>query len=245
MKKTILTAVALFILSISQINAQSASFANGPADAAALSMGGMQYDTPARALFGTEKLYVGATYMMWQPSMLNASRINADFRMKVSDKFAFTGRYRMNMMQKMDVTNEAGAIVSSFSPKDNMFELGLGFGFGNFALSAAGKLITSNLQADAGATAFGFDAAATYRIGNLLAAAHIRNIGQKLTYNGASYPLPTRAGISVSDKFALAEKHSLEVAADVDYQLTANYNAVIAAIGAGYCYNNLIKLRLG
>lgn len=237
-----------FILTFSAVgaDAQALSFINAAPDAASLAMGSAQGCMPTASIFSSDRGYAGATYMMWQPNGVTATKINVGGRFRISDKFALVAGYRSNLYEKFEITDATSTIAGTFTPKESLAEVGAAFGIGDrLALSLTGKLITSTLQSNKGGSALGVDLGAAYAIDAFYVGAHLRNFGSKISYGANSYPLPTRVGIEASDRWSFAGAHSVTLNVDADYQLPENGRSFVASAGLAYSFKELISLRAG
>lgn len=108
----------------------------------------------------------------------------------------------------------------------------------NLSLGANARLIRQNL-ATVSATGVALDLGATGSFGATAVSAVVQNLGPSLSYDGASYPLPSQIRFGASHRF-LQERLLLAA----DYNIPRDYYKD-ARVGAEFRAHPLVSLRMG
>ena len=253
MRKVIITYIALLLLTVGSVHAQSVPFVNFNGDARTAAMGNAGSVLPgafavrqnmAATVLSAEKAQVGASYLSWQPNAIQSTNINVGGYYNTG-KITIGAGFSHNGYDKMELTNEFGVPTETVTPKDMMVELGLGIGFtSNLSGGVALRFINSDIGVDK-ASAVGIDLSLMYALDKLRAGLTVSNIGSAVKYRDIEYNLPSRAKLGLAYQLVDVDKHSLQAAADVGYQFVSDYSGVLGGVGAEYLFNNMVAVRGG
>ena len=120
-----------------------------------------------------------------------------------------------------------------------MAGVGAGFAITKFlSLGGTVKYLKMSLDKNTNYSAVCGDVMLAGSFAGFNVAAGVREIGSKM--NG--YSLPTSISLGMGYGASFAEKHRLEVRADVDYYLC---KAISIGAGAKYCWNNMVTVSGG
>jgi len=245
MRKTIISLCA-FVLGTLALNAQALPILNVPTDAKTLATGATAGPSVAQLSQGKSMIEAGVSYMNWAPSSAPSSIIALDAGGHFG-KMAIKLFGNFYNSQPYDLVSEQGVVTSSFTPKNSMLGLGLGFAVTkNIAVGANLKSISSNIAQDATATAFAADVILAYSTEALNLAAGVYNLGATLDYGYGAYSLPSLGrvnaqyklpfGLAVNAEGAYLFEGGVMGGAGLDYEI-----AKIVDIRAGYHFGDAQK----
>lgn len=255
MKKRYFSSILFLTFSLAVSYSQSVTFLNTPSDARTAAMGNAGYvlSSPFAVQYNSASVMpayesstaVGASLLMWQPQIADATLFNVAGYHKVNN-FAIMAAFRSNKMGDIAMTNENGTILGSFSPSEYALEVGMGYNVSPyFSLGVSLRHISSQMTKDVKANSLATDISMLYHRDKLRLGLGISNLGSKIDYGDAKYQLPTRVKSGIAYHFSLSEEHALITTADLFYQLTSNYNGIASGLGAEYNYKKLFALRAG
>lgn len=229
----------IFIL-LTLLLAAQAAFAQSvpellvPADARALSMGGVALQPDAN------KLDVKAFYGMWAPGSARNTLVGGDAFFRAGERVNITVEGRAFMDKSYDSASATSQVTGAFRPLSWIAGAGVSFGISEaFAVGVKARMVSSAIAETAKGSAFCGDVYASYTGGIVSASVGVRNLGSKINYGGASsYSLPALAAVQGSVK----PLNGFTVGAEVDYLFEG---ALMAGLGLEYCIADIVSLRGG
>ena len=247
MKKTITVLLAALVCSLSFAQEKVAmGFASIPHDPVSLSMGGVSAvsNVAVRSIDDT-KLDVNAAYAMWAPqSGVSTSNINVNVFGKIGEKIGYDVEFANLSGKAYQLYSDTGIAAGTFKPADMAIKAGVSYNIlSNLSVGVNVNYLSSKLASSASYSSVAADAMVAALFGGFKIAAGVTNIGGKVKGNdGNSYGLPTAATVLGAYKVEAGEKSVVNIAAQIDYFLSAG---VRAGFGAGYTFNDLVSVRAG
>ena len=182
---------------------------------------------------------------LWQTSGINFNLTNVSARVRIVEGLTAGIEYTSNKMGEMTLYSENGQPTGTFQPGEMAASLRVSYNpLQKLNLNAAGKIIRSALTDDNTGQCYAADLGAIYKIGNSFAAGiAIENLGGNIDYGYGAYPLPTTYKAGLDGTVCLKGKHSVEFAADGGIMPAGS--ALLASLGTGYVYDNMISIRCG
>lgn len=255
MKKGVFLCVVISILTVAVVKGQSVSFLNFPADARQMAMGNggftlpsvfsARYNTAAILSEPNHRMGLGASYLKWQPQMINSSLVNAGGFYQ-QGKFGISAGVHYHSLGKTDVSDGQGNVTGTFSPTEYSLELGAAYLIlPQLSAGITLRHIGSKMSQDNNGSSFAADVSVLYFKEFLRIGLGISNIGGKINYGYGDYNLPTRLKAGMSYQLLSNEKHAVLAVLDAGYQLHPDYSGIVAGIGAEYLFRDLVAFRAG
>lgn len=227
------------VLSLMILLAAQAAFAQAvpslmvPADARSLSMGGVAL--PAEA----SKLDVQAFYSLWAPKSAGNTLAGGEVFFRAGERVALTLEGRTFLDKPYEIASSQGQVKGTFRPSDLILGAGVSVGFSDaFGMTLKGRFVSSSIAENAKGTAFCADLSVDYTGDMAFASLGVRNLGSKISYGAAAYPLPMMAALSGG----VRPLDGMTVGAEVDYLFSG---ALMAGLGLEYCIADIVSLRGG
>lgn len=201
------------------------------------------FSNSATLPFTPGKLDAGLSYEAWAPSGVRTSYLDAGVSFKAGSRAALSLGFASGTGEAYTLTDDAGNISGTVSPKDLL--VGGGFGFKiseSFGVGANVRYASQNYGSGS-LSAISADAAVHYRKDALGVSAGVVSVGSSVKgASGETYLLPASAFLAADYIMAIAPSSTLEAALDIDYFLSGGLSA---ALGAQYSYNDMIFVRTG
>ena len=258
MRKTILL-FSILLANVLFVNGQSASFVEIIPDARAASMGAtgvasnngafsLYHNTAALALI-ENKAGAGYSYTPWMNSFRKGYALHtvAGYY-QISPKIgAVTVGYRYFTLPKYERIGNNGESKGNYNPDEMSFDLGYAYAItAELGIAANVRYIRSAIEKDQTGTAFAGDLSLYYTKNSFAVGLSLMNLGQKISYYGEKYEMPTKVKLGGSYSYLLGEQHMLTGNAEVAYKfLPSDYSGVEGGIGAEYTYKNMLSARAG
>lgn len=238
-------------------NSEAASFLKITPDARSAGMGNVGtalepdafsfYHNAAATVFSAERGAVAYSYTPWMRDIVSGSALNSFGGFyKIGSKQSVVAGFRHFSHPDVNISDENGNILTNFAPKEWSLDLGYARML-THELSVALTLhyIQSDMGsyngADAG-SAVAFDLgvyycrqmaaldSATWSVG-----LQIANIGSKIKYMDTRYDLPGKVNLGGAVHLPFSEKHVLNAAMDLGYQILPSGSTTFeAGLGAEY-----------
>lgn len=255
MKKGVFLCVVISILTVAVVKGQSVSFLNFPADARQMAMGNggftlpsvfsARYNTAAILSEPNHRMGLGASYLKWQPQMINSSLVNAGGFYQ-QGKFGISAGVHYHSLGKTDVSDGQGNVTGTFSPTEYSLELGAAYLIlPQLSAGVSLRHIGSKMGQKNNGSSFSADISLLYFKESLRVGVGVSNIGGKINYGYEDYSLPSRLKAGLSYQFFSNEKHAVLALLDAGYQIHPNYSGIVGGIGGEYLFRDLIALRAG
>jgi hypothetical protein len=253
MKRYFASIIMLIVVALSY--GQSIPFLNFFSDARTAAMGNTGFvvaspfavnrNTAAFMLNNPLSTEVGASYLSWQPQVTNSTLINAAGYTK-HNNIGLAAGVRYHTLNAIEITDEQGNALESFSPSEYTMEVGFGYRLKPaIALGVSLRYISSDMGGEKKSSAIASDISALYNNKNLSAGVGVSNLGSKINYGNSEYDLPARIQSGISYRFLDKEEYSVMGVADAAYQISSGSNGLVSGIGAEYTYKKLASLRAG
>ena len=254
----LLTACAVSFAQEDASQTAALSFVQFGKDAAADAMGGASlasssslawasFTNAAAMPFSSSKGDVAVSYQLWQPTSTHYVSLGGGFNIK--DKVGIGFGATAGIDGKYTGTSDSGQSLKDFSPMDIQANVGVAYRFVEWvSIGVNGRMAMEKVADGYTLSSFMADAFVMGGYGDFKAALGVQNIGTKASYGKSSdvdtkYPVPASAALGLSYAPVFAEKHALEVNADMRYSLCGL--GFGAAVGAGYTYNGMVSVRGG
>lgn len=238
----ILPAAALFAQDAASVAMPSSVL---PRNVRTLSMGGLTTsDAAAVRLLGDDALDINASWYSWSPKGNPSNDINLDAFAKLSNRFALSAQFGMDIAPAYDIYDEQGTKGGFYAPKDMMVKLGAAFRITPIiSIEASARYLSSSLTSKSSYSAFGGDVLAAASFGGAKVAAGVTSLGTSVkASDGTSFGIPAAATVAGKYTLSFAEKHSLDAGAQVDFFFKGGLRA---GAGLEYGFNDLAFVRLG
>ena len=253
MKKTIIVAGALMLFFPLLSNAQSLPMTAVETDAASLGTAGASltdtksvayaaFGNPAAVTFSEIKMDAAAGYTMWGPT--GAGIINAAGAYNLDGKLGFAAGFQYGMNKPYDIIDGSGAVKGSFTPSDMRLNAGFSYRFlSNVSAGVNLGYASSTLAEGYSYGAVEADVYAMAEFSDLSVVLGVTNLGTGVTSaTVAKFSLPAAVALGAGYNMEFAQKHTIDLRADVDYYLQ---DGVAAAFGAEYLFDKMVAVRAG
>ena len=248
MKK--LFAFAVSVLLACGLYAQDAAqvampFSAIPRNVRTLSMGGISSgEDVAVRIFGEDKLDASLSWYSWAPSSAASNDINADVFARLGQRLGLSAQFALDNGPRYDIYNETGVKGGFFVPKDMMFKLGASYRIlPSLSAGATFRYMNSSLTSKVSYSAVAADVIAAYDLGPAKVAAGVTNLGTSVkAADGTAFGIPTAATVAGDWSMTFAEKHSIDVKAQIDWFFKGGLRA---GAGAEYGFADMAFLRVG
>ncbi len=255
MKKIIISiSVILVSLGLSAQNT-GANFLTDSPDAQAVAMGGASvameadaysfWNNPAAVSFSERKMAVGVSYGLMQPQLSKANMASVAGFGKITDKLSIEAAGKFYMHKPYDLVNSEGMYDGTFTPME--FTVGVGAAYQILPCLSAGlglNYISSDIGGPKTASAFSANVGVFFQMKGFSAGLRASNLGTSVNYGGeTSYPLPMDIALGAGYKVGKADKHNLDINAQVS-MIPAN-SAINAAAGLRYNYARYFHIAAG
>lgn len=183
-------------------------------------------------------------YSLWQPSAMKSNVIGFGGAFNFNNKFGIAGGFSYGINPEYEIYDATGIAKGTFKPSQTQVNVGLSWRFIPYLgigvnLGYAGQSLTETDKYGA----FNTDIFLMSQFKGVKIAAGISNLGSSVaSASGVKFSLPTSVTLGVGYDATFAEKHAIDVNADVDYYF---YKAFSLALGAGYAFNDLLFVRAG
>lgn len=210
-----------------------------------LAMGGAHIATPDNSPLSGAIVEIGADKIYWRRNAINYNLTNYAARVGILPSLCVGLDVTTNAMEEMTLYNENGQRMGTTLASELCAALNVTYApLPTTVFRLTGKYIRSALTDNDYANCPAVDIGGIWKInGQIAVGAAIENLGPDIDYGYGGYPLPATAKVGVYGRFSLAERHELEAA--VDLGAMPSYATVIASIGTGYTFNDMLALRLG
>lgn len=179
----------------------------------------------------------GASFQMWQPS--STSYISVGGAYKVAGKVTIRLDGSFGSGAAYDLRSGLGGSATSFSPKETVAHLGVGYRFiEKLGVEIGGRYISNGLAPDYSISGFSADVLLKGYLGACTLAAGVTNLGPSVE----GCPLPSAIAFAVAYGSKFSELHSVKLELDAKYFLSAGIGA---SFGAEYGYNDMLFVRAG
>ncbi len=189
-------------------------------------------------------LDASAAFQYWTPALSSQAHVSAGVAYKPMDRLGVAVGYTLENLSAYEVMEEPGAVSGTFYPKNHVFALGAGYGFGAHLSAGVNFRYARQIPAP-GAVSAGVSAdlfvAWQFRPG-LRVSAGVSTLGPALVSGGQSYRQPSSFTVAGSWSAPLGQQHSLDLLADADLFFAGTFSA---ALGAQYAWNKLLYARAG
>lgn len=185
---------------------------------------------------GDKKLYVGASYGIWQPSYADNSIISAAGSFKTTERLDIGASFKNFSYSPYDIITESGSASreGSFTPKEFNAAIGASFAITPaLSVGAAARILEYSLSNDVSSTVLGLDLGLCYTLSGLRAGLSLNNLGSGL-------PSLLKAGALYGQQ--LGEQSAISFQAEADYMFSG---AFMAGAGVEYAFKDLAFLRCG
>ena len=200
------------------------------------SVAGAAFSNAAVIPFSESRLDASAGYTRWQPTSGNV--ISAAGAYTIDDKVGVALGFNYGLNRPYELAGD------SYMPTDMQVSAGVSWRFLPFlAVGANLGYAGSRLAHGHAYNAFNSDLFLMGKVAGFKIAAGMSNLGSKITSaSGEEFSLPTSLSLGLGYDKVFAQKHGVDVLADVDYYLAGN---VRVAAGASYTYNDFVTVRAG
>lgn len=252
MKKTIFIAGALMLFFPLFSNAQALPMTAVETDAAGLGTAGANLTSEyvAYAAFGNSaalpfsetKMDAAAGYTLWGPT--GAGIINAAGAYNLDGKLGFAAGFQYGMNKPYDIIDGSGAVKGSFTPSDMRLNAGLSYKLlSNISAGVNVGYATSTIAEGYSYGAVEADIYAMAKFSELSVVFGVTNLGTGIaSATGAKFSLPAAVALGAGYNMNIAQNHTIDLRADVDYYLK---DGIAAAFGAEYLFNDMVAVRAG
>lgn len=236
-------------------NAQALPFIGAEYSPAASAKGGISsvettsiayasFSNTAVVPFSDQKGDFAAGYTLWQPTLSKVNVISAAGAYNIKNKFGVAGGFSYGMHPGYEAFDEAGTSKGMFKPSDFMLNLGFSWRFIDWlALGINMEYASQKLAESHNYGAVSTDIFLMTKVNGFKGALGLSNLGTKVTAaNGDKFSLPSSFTAGLGYDCIFAEKHKLDVNAELNYYF---YKAFSAALGAGYTFNEMISVKAG
>ena len=224
----------ILILAAQSAFAQAVPALLVPADARALSMGGVALQPDAN------KLAVKAFYSMWAPKSAGNTLVGGDVFFHAIGRVSLSFEGCAFLGKPYETTFAQGQAGTTFQPVDWLAGAGVKVSISDaFAVGVKARMVSSAIAENAKGLAFCGDLNFSYTGSIATASVGVRNFGSKINYGGdASYSLPTLAALQGS----VEPLDGFTIGAEVDYLFAG---ALMAGLGLEYTIADIVSLRGG
>lgn len=185
------------------------------------------------------KFAAGAAFSMWAPKTANSKIAGLGAWGKINDKLAIGLDARYIMGQAYDVVNDLGYVSSTFSPNDIHATAAVSYKIIDcLSVGVGAKFVSSKLEENVSAMAFGADVSVAFNRNGLSAALAACNLGSSLTY-GKSKPVALPAMVKAGVAYNIV---GLTASAEADYLFDG---AFMAGLGLEYSIKDIAFIRAG
>ena len=237
-----LTATVIALLSVPASRAQSFSsfILSGRADV--LATGDLSFLTPD---LDAGRISAGVSYGKWMPATLDYSAIQAGAFFAANENLGFRLDYRKNLFATINLIDFNGNEKGSFRPEEERILAGVSLRFAEkFYVDVNAKYLNTWMP-DHKANCFAGDLGVSMAEGGMTIGLKLADLGTKYDLGNGAYSLPMRVLLGGSYAIVPAEKHTLTLGADLGYILPKEYNALMAAAGLQYAFDNMVFARAG
>ena len=183
-------------------------------------------------------------YSLWQPSSLKTNVIGLAGSYNINNKVGIAAGFTYGMNPEYEVFDAGGVSDGFFRPSQTQVNLGVSWRFIKYlALGVNLGYAGQKLAEKHGYGAFTSDIFLMTEVKGFKAALGISNLASKVkSASGDKFALPSSLTVGLGYSADFAQKHSIDVNADLDYYF---HKAFTAAVGAGYTFNDLLSVRAG
>lgn len=194
--------------------------------------------------FSENSMDISAGYTIWAPESVKSNIINVAGAYNVKDKFGIALGFTYGMNPSYDIYDNQGSLKGQFTPADMQVSAGLSYRFLPFlSLGANVGYASSSLAEGTSYGAVAADVTLMAAFGGFKVAAGISELGTGVTSaSGQKFKLPAAAGLGVGYCLNSADRHRIDVNADLKYYLNG---AAGVSAGASYTFNDMVSLRAG
>lgn len=252
MKRLIILIAAFFPL---LAGAQALPFVAAEYSPGALGKGGVSsvetssiayasFSNAAAVPFSDLKGDFAAGYTLWQPTLSKVNIISAAGAYNINGKVGIAAGFSYGLHPGYEAFDEAGTGKGEFKPSDMMLNLGISWRFVDWLALGVNLEYAGHKLAEAHKYgAFSTDLFLMTKVNGFKGALGVSNLGTKVkSANGDKFALPSSLTAGVGYDGVFAEKHKLDVNAEVDYYFQ---KAFAASFGAGYTFNDMVSVRAG
>lgn len=201
------------------------------------------FSNPAVIPFSESKGDFAVGYSLWQPSSVKTNVIAIAGAYNFNNRIGITAGFTYGMNPKYDEYDAGGALEGTFAPSQTQINLGFSWRLVEYlALGINMGYSGQKLAEDHSNGAFVTNIFAMTQVKGFKAAVGVANLGTKVTSSDIKFSLPSSLKLGLGYGNTFAQKHSLEINADLDYYF---HKAFSAAAGAGYTFNDLLSVRAG
>ncbi|MCW3786996.1 PorV/PorQ family protein [Plebeiibacterium sediminum] len=254
--KRLLTAcIALY--ACTNIFSQAGSFISIPTDTRSVAMGGTYLATNhSNAIFtnlaansiDNKTLDVSLSYRPWVSTFsddYNIYALSAFYSLSHKHKIAFG--YRSFNLPKYTLLDDNGNNPSSFTPKENTFDIGYAYKISDHtALSASLHYLNSEYGQGYDANTIFLDLGFKSKYKALEYGAMVRNIGGDMEFDDGSVALPLTIGVGLGYSKELDIANAFNCSLDISHISGANdASGIGGGLGLEYQYKSMLSLRTG
>lgn len=242
--------IAVSVLLSACLYAQDAAgvampFSTVPRNVRTLSLGGISSaEDVAVRIFGEDKLDASVSWYSWAPSAAASNDINADIFARLGHRIGLSAQFALDNGPKYDIYSDTGVKGGFFTPKDMMFKLGAAYRITpSLSAGASFRYMSSSLTSKLSYSAVAADVMAAYDLGPATVTAGITNLGSSVkAADGTAFGIPTAVTVAGDWSMTFAEKHSVDVKAQVDWFFKGGLRA---GAGAEYGFADMAFVRVG
>lgn len=196
----------------------------------------------ASPLFNESHTSIGVSYLSYTPGEKASMALGVTTIL--SKRLVLSAGYNRQKGVSYQEVDATGNVSGSFSPSDTKVNVGLAYSISD-ACSVGSSIhyLHSGIASELSLTAYCADVMAFTRIGQMQAAAGIRNLGPGVKDSkGTVFNLPTSACVAAEYTIEVGSSSELCADADVEYCFSTG---LCASVAAEYIYNNMFFLRTG
>lgn len=185
------------------------------------------------------------SFQHWSPDVAKASHINAGAAFKISPRIGVSLGYAMQRGSAYDIFDEQGIPGGRFTPSEQLFAMGVGFGLGErLSIGANVRYALQQLNATDRYSGISGDLfLACQVLTGLRLTAGVSTLGTKvIARDETSYGQPASFKAGAEGILRLNEANSLTILADADYCFAGG---ISAAAGLQYAWKDILFLRGG
>lgn len=245
-----ISAIAFSVLLSIGLYAQDAAgvampFSTVPRNVRTLSLGGITSGEDAAVrLLGEDRLDASVSWYSWAPSTAASNDINADVFARLGKRIGLSAQFALDNGPRYDIYNASGVKGGFFTPKDMMLKFGAAYRIlPSLSAGASFRYLSSSLTSNVSYSAVAADVMAAYDLGPATVAAGVTNLGSSVkAADGTSFGIPAAATVAGDWSMTFAEKHAIDVKAQVDWFFKGGLRA---GAGAEYGFADMAFVRFG
>lgn len=192
-----------------------------------------------------ERVDAAVSFQQWSPDVAKTTNLQAGVAYKISDRMGVSVGFASQSGEAYDQLNADGSVGDSYTPKDLVAALGLGFGLSEkLSLGVNARYAKQDLAPETSFSGVSGDVYVLYRPAQALnLTAGLSTLGTSVkSATKKNFSQPASLLVAGSYDYQLAEDHSLQANLTADYYFSGNYGA---AVGVEYAWKGMVYGRAG